>query len=577
MIQGARPPAETPAVAPSGAHPEARPVPTSKEPAEAKAARAGEAPARAPSKPANWTVLGALQRWGRSLHIRLLVVNLIVLLVPVAGLEFARLFERELLRALERDMRHQAVATRIFVESSAGWALSQRTDGPQPASLSENTLKRIARHTRMRLRILDRQGKVVLDSHRDGPPEGQEPAAPALLPQFDGVLSTGLSRPQGRPWKPIPKRPEVLAALSGERGSFTRVRQQHPSVLLFVTEPIFDAQAKVDGAVYVTRSTQPVMVELYRIRNGLWKLLSLALVGSVAITLLLALSITRPLARLSRAARRIADGAYNLELPVSGSGEIRELSQSFRKMTETLRQRLRDTAAFAADVAHAFKSPLTSIRGAAELLEEGAADEPEARKRFLKNIELDADRLDRLVSRLLQLGRIEASEQPFLPLLLAPMLEEAAERSEVPDVAISVECPANLQVAARATDLLTAIANLLDNSVRASAAGGSVSVQVVGAKCAAQRPGTKLKPVASHSQTWLTLSVTDQGAGIPQALHKRVFERFYTTDSEQGTGLGLAISKAVVEAHGGTLELDTQYNQGARFVIRLRQWSALEG
>jgi len=478
-------------------------------------------------------VFGGLRRRLGALHFRLLCVNAIVVLVPVAGLEFARLFERELLRSLERDMRNQAVLVRRFL------------DGTDPfATSAEERLRRAAEDTRTRVRVLDRTLTVRLDSHRLGPPEGEESPPPRTLGTLTGSDA-------GPAWSPLDKRVELLAALRGERAAHTRIREREPSVVLFVAEPLFQ-QHRVVGVVYLTRSTRPVMVELYTIRRGLTQVLLVALAVTVGITSWLAYSITRPLERLSKVAARIAAGQHDLEIPVSGSGEVRELGQSFKAMTERLRQRLQDTASFAADVAHGFKSPLTSIRGAAELLTEGAADDPEARRRFLRNIELDSERLDRLVSRLLSLSRIEASTEPLQAFALGPLLERVASRSETPDTRVVVRGGEGVSLRGRKADLETAFANLMDNAVKAAKAGSEVEVEV--------------EPRSEH----VRVHVRDPGPGVSPELQPRLFQRFFTTDADQGTGLGLAIVKSVIEAHGGSVGYE-RHTEGlvSCFVVEL--------
>lgn len=464
-------------------------------------------------------MLEGLKRHLGRLHLRLLIVNAVVLLVPVVGLEFARLFESELLRSLERDMRNQAVTVRRFIE------------GADPfASGHEARLRLAAKDTRTRVRVLDRERNVRLDSHRFGPPEGEEAPPPRTL----GVPGRGGDGPR---WAPLAQRSEIHAALRGERSAFTRVRAREPSVLLFVAEPVFH-QRRVVGVVYLTRSTRPVLVELYRIRGGLWQVLCVALLITVGMTLWLAYSITRPLGRLSRIASRIAAGQHELEIPVSGSGEVKELALSFRAMTQRLRQRLQDTASFAADVAHAFKSPLTSIRGASELLAQGAAEDPTARRRFLHNIALDSERLDRLVSRLLALSRIEASTEAVQHLDLGALLRQVAGRSATPDTNVQVQGPDGLTIEARQSDLETAFVNLLDNAVKASPLGCDVLVAI------------------EAFERFVRIHVRDAGPGVPSAIEARLFQRFFTTDVEQGTGLGLAIVKSVVEAHGGSVAFE---------------------
>lgn len=481
-------------------------------------------------------------------------MNLLVLLVPWAGLEFARVYERQLLLSLERDMRNQAVLAREIAED--GLARGGSLESPRLLRI----LVDAARTTRTRVRVLDARGEVRVDSHAWGPPEGPEPPPPTVVPQELYDLSADIRRtsaraPWGRPedrWPLVASRREVREALAGRPSAYTRLREEHPSVILFVTEPVRH-RGEVAGVVYVTRSTQPVLEELYKIRTGLTLVMGIAIFLTALVTFVLAWSISRPITRLARAARRIAAGERDVVVPVGGSGEVRELSSAFATMTRELDHRLRYISEFAADVAHELKSPLTSIRGAAELLAEGAADDPETRERFLRNILLDAERLDRLVSRLLELSRIDASREPMGEVDLAGLVGRVVDRTQSPDPKIAVRAPAAMpRLRGREADLERALLNLVENAIRFSPPGGTVTIEIE----------------ADHDA--VRIAVRDEGPGVPLEHRARIFERFFTTDAERdGTGLGLSIVRSVAEAHGGRAELDTSSAPGARFVVTL--------
>ncbi len=478
------------------------------------------------------------------IRVRLLVVNVLVVLVPVVGLEFADIYERQLLNGLERDMRNQATLVRRLFEADL------RTGVPLDAVEHEHALRRAAERTRTRIRVLDKSGTVVVDSHRDGPPEGPEPPAPSLA---SPSLRTVSARPD-EPWPTLEGRREIREAYEGHPSSYTRVRERLPAVFLFVTDPIMPRRS-VEGVVYVVRSTTPVLLELHRIRQGLFGVMAGALAFTLLVTLLLAWSISRPLGRLSRAAKRIASGERDVPVPVGGGGEIRELGESFAAMTEELDERLRYISAFAADVAHEFKSPLTSIRGAAELLAEGAADDPEARDRFLRNILLDAERLDRHVSRLLELSRIEAhaSETVREALVLEPLIRAIVGRASKREGDIALHWKASAPIVmAREDDLDVALTNLLHNALRFSP------------------PDVPVEVTVSNTKRRLKITVRDHGPGVPEDDRAKIFARFFTTSPERdGTGLGLAIVKAVVEAHGGEVRHEVPEGPGAQFVLEL--------
>src|SRR5690348_12322293 len=128
---------------------------------------------------------------------RLLIVNLLALFVPAIGLEFARIHERELLDALERDMSNQAVLVRTFIEAGL------REGKPLEDESYQHILATAAKRTRTRIRIMDENGMVVADSHADGPPEGPEPPPPSMLPRaaevsqmIDSLSDPGVKWPE---------------------------------------------------------------------------------------------------------------------------------------------------------------------------------------------------------------------------------------------------------------------------------------------------------------------------------------------------------------------------------------------
>jgi len=211
--------------------------------------------------------------WGRAvreigrIRVRLLVVNLVVVLIPIAGILLGRLVERQLLGALQRDMTNQAALARSLVENDLGRGV------PLGAPTHSAVLEQSAAKTRTRIRIIDRERGVVADSHAHGPPEGAEPAPPLLVRVGD--VSATRRLPPEEPPDPL-HRPEVVDALSGKPSAHTRVALRPPTVFLFVSEPIRRAGAVV-GVVYVVRSTTPVLQELHLIRRGLIAVLAVAL------------------------------------------------------------------------------------------------------------------------------------------------------------------------------------------------------------------------------------------------------------------------------------------------------------
>ena len=475
---------------------------------------------------------------------RLLLINLVVVAVPIVGIGFARTFETEMLRSLENDMIHQAQLLRqALLDDRSGLRLSERSP----------MLRRAARDTRTRIRLLDHSGVVLADSHAAGPPEGAEQPVPGLFGQGDD------SYHQPEVPKPVDAsaRREVRVALQGRYGSATRLWENRGRVYLFSALPIRDQTSQqVRGVVYVTRSTAPVKFAMLRLRTWLFIILIAAIGVTAVLSLFLAATIARPLGRLTRIAERIAAGDRRDSLSSTRRDEIGQLARAFDAMTRRLDERARDTSELAANISHEFKSPLTSIRGAAELLRDGAADDLPARERFLTNILEDTHRLDRLVTRLLELSRFEsdtAAREVFdYEALVREVVESRSDGRD--DVAIELAYRSvTTQLSGRRSHLASVLGNLLDNALQHAEAGSSVRVLIQ------DGPGDRVRT-----------SVHNRGSVISDATLVRLWDRFFTTRGKQGgTGLGLAIVSSVVTAHGGDVGATSSDDAGTAFFYDL--------
>jgi len=467
-----------------------------------------------------------LGRWIRHLariRYRLLLINVMVVAVPVFGIAFAEMHEQQLLAALERDMIHQAELVRAIV----------RTGERDPRSM-ESALQIAARDTRTRIRILDDHGAVVADSHRVGPPEGAERPVPYLGGGESPTHAAEVPKPVA-----LAERSEIKTALTGRYGSATRLWDNQHRVYLFSALPVMDGP-KVSGVVYVTKSTHDVKLQLYRLRTWLVRLLAASLGITALITLLLATTIARPLGKLTRRAQRIAarQPVEPADRLMRRSDEIGQLARAVDAMTDELERRARDARTLAADISHEFKTPLTGIRGAAELLRDGAAEDPEARDRFLAMIVDDTARLDRLVSRLLELARVEDDRGAALPVDLGDLARTCAARPW--PVPVLVSCDGDPVIAGRSIAIASAIENLIANATQHAEPGTNVHVVIE-----RRATGTVRVIVANH------------GVALSPAARTKVWDRFYSTrHADGGSGLGLSIVRSVALAHGGSVGVD---------------------
>lgn len=466
------------------------------------------------------SAIAAVRRFLRHvarIRYRLLLVNLIAAAVPIVGISFAEMHEQQLLGGLEGDMIHQAQLVRAVV-----------LDSTLPLPSRERSLARAARDTRMRIRLLDATGTVVADSHRAGAPEGAERPVPYLLGGESPSHPAEVPKPVS-----VAERSEVKAALAGRYGSATRLWEAQERVYLFVALPIL-RNGHVEGVVYITRSTHDIKLQLYRLRTWLSRLLVGTLVSTALLALLLATTIARPLGRLTRRAQRIAarQPADARDRLTERADEIGQLARAVEAMTEELERRAREARTLAADISHEFKTPLTGIRGAAELLRDGADDEPEARDRFLAMIIDDTARLDRVVSRLLELACVDDDRGVALPVDLAALTASCARRPW--PVAVAVTTIGDPVVSGRASQLTAAIENLVGNATQHAELETPVQV-VVERRDAATR-----------------ITVSNHGPALSAAAQRKVWDRFYSTRiASGGSGLGLAIVRSVALAHGG--------------------------
>ena len=269
--------------------------------------------------------------------------------------------------------------------------------------------------------------------------------------------------------------------------------------------------------------------------------LGVALVLTVGIAVVFSRTITGPINALIRRTEEIGRGgrAAIIAPEQLGTREIATLSQSFLDLAERLVDRTEYVSSFAAHVSHELKSPVTAIRGSAELLRDAEMSKEDA-KRFLDHIIADSDRLTALLERLRELARADLDVEPGVTNVAEAVRGEAIVRlagaTEVP-VALSIE-------AARAI-----FGQLLRN--------------------AAEHGATAVGIAAAVDEGALRVTVSDDGAGISPGNRDRIFEPFFTTRREAGgTGMGLQIVRSMLAAHGGTIRL-LPSDSGAAFEIRV--------
>ena len=268
----------------------------------------------------------------------------------------------------------------------------------------------------------------------------------------------------------------------------------------------------------------------------------------------------RPLRRVSQAARQISARTLDTRLALTGPrDEVKELADTFDAMLHRLQQTFEQQGRFVADAAHELRTPLTSLRTNLEVV---TAD-PEATlddyREMATTQERALTRLERLVADLLLLAK---SEQPLQrdEVALAPLLQEVCDEAaclaRTQQVTVELRCDSDVTVQGDAALLQRVFSNLIENGIRYNRKGGAVVLT--------------LDSKASHA----IVRVSDTGIGIAPEQQPHIFERFYRVDCSRaqhngGAGLGLSIVSAILQQHGGHIQVESTPDTGSSFTIVL--------
>ncbi len=348
---------------------------------------------------------------------------------------------------------------------------------------------------------------------------------------------------------------DVVRTLRGEYGA--RATRSNPedqeSSTLYVSVPVLSGSA-VAGVVSVGKPASSNNSLLNRVRRRVWSGAAVTLVGALVLAALITAWVSQPIKRLTAYAQSISEGR-RAPLPAVGSGEMRQLRDSFEEMRIALEGK-DYVEKYVQGLTHELKSPIAAIQGAAELLEEGL---PEVeRKRFLANIIRETGRMRAMVDKLLILAAIERMDGLARPTTvdLAGIAEEclALENSRCINRKLSVRLerigPTIIEGSREMIE--QAVSNVVSNAIDFSPGGSEILIKVGTLE---EAPGK------------VSLLCLDSGPGIPDYALAKLFDRFYSlarpVSGEKSSGLGLAIVREVMELHEGEVEIGNRPTGGA--------------
>ena len=287
-----------------------------------------------------------------------------------------------------------------------------------------------------------------------------------------------------------------------------------------------------------------------------------AVVAALALSLLFSRSVVAPVLAMSQATQRIADGHYEERVQPIGQDELAQLAVRFNQMAEKLDQVESMRRRLIGDVSHELRTPLTAIKGSMEGLMDGVLP---ANDETFQQIHAEAGRLNRLVDDLQELSRVEARAYQLdfrsldVSLLVQTVTKRLAPQAESKRISLDFELTPELPLILADEDrVIQILTNLTDNALQYTPEGGSVSI------------------FAKRGNNEIQFSVRDSGIGIPPEHLSHIFDRFYRVDKSRsrqaggGSGIGLTIARALVEAHGGRIWVDsTGSGHGSTFNFTL--------
>jgi len=495
-------------------------------------------------------------RW--SLAHRILAVNVLTILLVALSTLYLDVFRNRLSKERTRQTKIEATTTAQAL-------------GHVPRQQWPQLLASISKSTGSRFRLYGPNGALMADSWRlSGPTyELKDPSTQGWTKDIARALDQGFNAIVGAPQLDDFVEPSVDRAQAWPEAMQAKARGKAVTNVRNAPDltPVLSAAVPVGANVLLATDNDRAFTRTVRSqRTTLAAIMTAVILLSILLSAFLARTIVRPLRRLALAAHRVRLGrAREVNVPrlPSRTDEIGLLARSVADMSQSLRQRIDNIEAFAADVTHELKNPLASLRSAMDGLDR--IDDPELKHKLIEVARDDVVRLDRLINDISEAARTDAelARATFESVDLGPLIEQLVasweERREKGDARLAFARPrkATAVVMGKPDRLARAINAIIDNAVSFSPPGGLVEI-------AAARVGDEVR-----------IRVDDEGPGVPPEAREAIFNRFHSVRPEgsfgRHSGLGLAIAQAIVRGHDGEIDVQDRDDapSGARFTIRL--------
>jgi len=348
----------------------------------------------------------------------------------------------------------------------------------------------------------------------------------------------------------------LIKALSGIKSYETAVHPKYNTKVVISGTPVLSYDGTYH-ALMISVSLAPLTTTVNILQNQLVVVTIILLILALILSYVISRTLTKPILRIEKATRRIAEGDYSIKLDITSNDEIGSLTASVNELavelskTDTMRKDL------IANVSHDLRTPLSLIRGYAETIKDVTGDNKEKRERQLGIIIDETERLSRIVSDMLDLSRFEAnvikiSATPFsVSDCFADVMSRYDDMASKSGINTVYNCSDKLYAIGDPQRLDQVFYNLINNAFNHTKSGGTITLSAV------------------RDNGFIRFSVNDTGSGIAKEDLPSIFDRYYKGEAAErkivGTGLGLAIVKNILEAHHALYGVDSILGVGTTF------------
>jgi signal transduction histidine kinase len=318
---------------------------------------------------------------------------------------------------------------------------------------------------------------------------------------------------------------------------------------------------KIKGYVYMFQNTDSIQNMIYKLKHHFIMVGILSVFLTIITIAFLSRVITIPLIRMKQATEKLSKGDFSVRLQIKGEDELAELGKAIQTLARDLEYLKKERNEFLASISHELRTPLTYVKGYADIARRPNMKEEE-RNRYLSIIYEEAEHMQKLVKDLFELAKMDQhsfqihKEPTNLCSFLKKLHDKMHPAFQAKKMSLVYQCEKNITVHIDQKRFEQVMINLLDNALKYSDQGSTVSID------------------ARAEKNNIVIIVSDEGRGIPEEDLPHIFERFYRVDKSRsrtsgGTGLGLAIVKEIVEAHGGSIYAASEYGKGTNMIITL--------